>query len=184
VRIFLNGRKYFGSNYLCYCCRFVLPGKINFKFKDWEKISFVFLVIMFVGICWSLWQYFKNINDINAAHLKAHTIETPLGNDHVQFSLLVVIAVFTGVFLLMETGKSFKKVHKALLLILAISQLVYLHVLAVRTGLICFYVCGFISLIWLVSQHKRKSYLLIFFFLLPITFYFILPTFRNKIHYL
>ena len=95
-----------------------------------------------------------------------------------------VIAVFTGVFLLMETGKSFKKAHKALLLILAISQLVYLHVLAVRTGLICFYVGVFISLIWLVSQHKRKSYLLIFFFLLPITFYFILPTFRNKIHYL
>jgi len=119
---------------------------------------------MFVGICWSLWQYFQNINDINAAYLKAYTIETPLGNDHVQFSLLVVIAVFTGVFLLMETGKSFKKVHKALLLILAISQLVYLHVLAVRTGLICFYVGVFISLIWLVSQHKRKSYLLIFFF--------------------
>ena len=159
-------------------------GEINFKCKDWEKISLVFLGIMFAGICWSLWQYFQNINDINAAYLKAYTIETPLGNDHVRFSLLVVIGVSTSVFLLMEKGKSLKKVHKARLLILAISQLVYLHVLAVRTGLICFYVGVFIFLIWLVSQHKRKSYLLIFIFLLPITFYFILPTFRNKIHYL
>ena len=32
-------------------------GGMNFKCKDWEKISFVFLLLMFGGICRSLWQY-------------------------------------------------------------------------------------------------------------------------------
>jgi len=160
-------------------------GGINFKFKDWEKISFVFLLLVFGGICRSLWQYAQNINDINAAYLKAYTIETPLGNDHVRFSLLVVIAIFTIVFLLAESGTNFKKITRNLLFTLAIINIIYLHVLAVRTGLICFYLGVFIFLIWLLAQHKRKNFLLlILIFSLPLTCYFIFPTFKNKIHYL
>jgi len=164
---------------------FCFAGEINFKFKDWEKISFVFLLLMVGGICRSLWQYAQNINDINAAYLKAYTIETPLGNDHVRFSLLVVIAIFTIIFLLAENGKNFKMITRNLLFALAIINIIYLHVLAVRTGLICFYLGAFIFLIWMMSQHIRKTFfLLILVFLLPIASYFIFPTFKNKIHYL
>jgi O-antigen ligase len=160
-------------------------GGISFKFKDWEKISFVFLLLTFGGICRSLWQYAQNINDKNAAYLKAYTIETPLDNDHVRFSLLVVIAILTIVFLLAESGKNFKKITRNLLVTLAIINVIYLHVLAVRTGLICFYLGVFIFLIWLLSQHKRKNFfLLVFLFFLPLTCYFIFPTFKNRIHYL
>src|SRR4029078_13717642 len=105
----------------------------------------------------SLWQYAQNINDINAAYLKAYTIETPLGNDHVRFSLLVVIAIFTIIFLLAENGKNFKKITKNLLFTLAIINIIYLHVLAVRTGVICFYLWAFISLICLVVLYTRKD---------------------------
>src|SRR6185295_16759040 len=83
-------------------------GGINFNAADWKKISIVFLVLMFAGICWSSWQYLQHINDINASYLKASTIETPLGNDHVRFSLLVVVALLTIVLLLSKNGKSFK----------------------------------------------------------------------------
>jgi len=159
-------------------------GDINLKFKDWEKISFVFLLLMFAGISQSLWQYAQNINGINAAYLKAYIIETPLGNDHVRFSLLVVIAIFTIVFLLTERRKNFKKITRALLITLAIINIVYLHLLAVRTGLFCFYLGAFIFLVWLLSQHKRKNFFLLFLiFFLPVTCYFIFPTFKNKIHY-
>lgn len=159
-------------------------GGTHFKVKDWEKISFVFLLLMLAGICQSLWQYAQNINDINAAYLKAYIFETPLGNDHVRFSLLVVIAIFTIVFLLTERGKNFKKITRALLITLAIINILYLHLLAVRTGLFCFYLGVFIFLVWLLSQHKRKNFFLLFLiFSLPVTCYFIFPTFKNKIHY-
>jgi hypothetical protein len=65
--------------------------------------------------------------------------------------------------------------------------IIYLHVLAVRTGLLCFYagVIGFI--IWLTwnRQNKIKYFLLIFLLLLlPVISWFIFPTFKNRISYL
>src|SRR4030095_446272 len=85
-------------------------GQMSFEFKDWERVSYIFLVLVFGGIGISLWGYLQNVKGINEAYLKAYTLETPLGNDHVRFSLLVVIAIFTAVFLLAKHWKEdFKK---------------------------------------------------------------------------
>jgi hypothetical protein len=160
-------------------------GEINLKFKDWQRIAFAFLLLVFVGICQSSWQYAQNINETHAAYLQAYTLGTPLGNDHVRFSLLVVIAILTIGFLLTENGKNFKRPLAILLLVLAVINMIYLHVLAVRTGLVCLYLGVFIFFSWLLFQRKRKkSFLLIVIFLLPLGSYFIFPTFRNKIRYL
>ncbi|HEV8505229.1 MAG TPA: O-antigen ligase family protein [Chitinophagaceae bacterium] len=166
----------------------VLPvcfaGEINFESKDWRNISYIFLVLILAGICGSLLQYAQNMNAIHAAYLKAYTIETPLGNDHVRFSLLVVIAILTIVLLLVSEGKNYKKITRGLLVTLAVVDVIYMHVLAVRTGLVCFYLGAFVFLVWLLSQHKRKNLVFpILIFFLPLAAYFILPTFRNKIHY-
>ena len=112
-------------------------------------------------------------------------METPVGNDHVRFSLLVVIAIFTIVFLLVKSGDNFKKITKAILFILAVIHIAYLHMLAVRTGLICFYLGIFMFLAWLLSHHRRKNFFLIALCLfLPVAAYFVFPTFKNKISYL
>lgn len=160
-------------------------GENNFSFKDWQRIAFVFLALVFGGICQSLWHYAQNVHAIHAAYLKAYTIETPLGNDHVRFSLLVVIAILTIVLLWTLSGKKLKKIIRILLLILVAIDILYLHVLAVRTGLICFYLGAFIFLIWLLTRQKRINFFLIILLLLvPVASYFIFPTFKNKIHYL
>jgi len=160
-------------------------GEIHFKSKDWENVCYIFLVLTFGGICRSLWQYAQNMNSINAAYLKAYTIETPLGNDHVRFSLLVVIATLAIVFLLAKSVKKYKRTTASLLLILAVTNLVYLHVLAVRTGLVGFYLGIFVFVIWRLYRHKTKNlFLIVLIFLLPVVAYFIFPTFRNKIRYL
>ena len=160
-------------------------GEINFKFKDWKNISFIFLVLMLGGICTSLWQYFQNINSVHAAYLKAYTIGTPLGNDHVRFSLLVVIALLTVGFVLAKNRQNLAKPSKGLLLLFALVSFIYLHVLAVRTGLVCFYLGIFVLLLWMLSRTKRQNlFFLLLIFLLPAAAYFIFPTFRNKISYL
>ena len=160
-------------------------GESNVLLKDWRRIAFVFLLFVFGGVCWSLWQYAQDLDVINAAYLKAYTIETPLGNDHVRFSLLVVITIFTIVFLITESEGNFKRLTLILLFIVAAINVIYLHVLAVRTGLICFYIGTFGFLFWLLPRSKNiKYFLLILIFLLPVAAYFIFPTFRNKIHYL
>jgi O-antigen ligase len=162
-------------------------GLNNFKFKDWERISFAFLIIITGGICWSLWIYFENIDSVHAGYLRAHTIETPLGNDHVRFSLLVAIAILTAVFLLRKNTRNFTKTIFVLLLIITAVQVIYLHVLAVRTGLVCFYVAVFAFFGWFLWNRRHKiKYALLFVLMLslPVLSYFIFPTFKNRISYL
>ncbi len=159
----------------------------NFRYADWKKISFSFLVVVSAGVCWSLWQYFQNINTINANYLRAYTIETPLGNDHVRFSLLVTIGILNAVFLLFKDRKKQGKVITGLLVFTILFFISYLHVLAVRTGLVCFYIGMLVFIIWLLrNQRNKKRYVWILglLFLLPVVSYFVVPTFQNRVKYL
>ena len=159
----------------------------NIEFKNWERIAFAFLILVFGGMCLSLWGYLQNREAIHTSYLTAHTIDTPLGNDHVRFSLLVAIAIVASVFLFIKKRKDSKKIILIFLVIVTINNIIYLHVLAVRTGLICFYISLFAFFISLLknSQHKIKYLLLLILVLiLPLISYFIFPTFKNRISYL
>ncbi|MFI5187002.1 MAG: O-antigen ligase family protein [Chitinophagales bacterium] len=159
----------------------------SFNFKDWERIAFSFLILMAIGTGWSLWHYFQNPDLIHAAYLRAGTIETPLENDHVRFSLLVAIAILTAIFLLTQKKGNYKKTILILLLVMTLVFILYLHVLAVRTGLFCFYMGVFvflISLLWRKKNKMRYSLLLGLMLLFPVISYFILPTFKNRVSYL
>ena len=161
-------------------------GLDNFKFKDWKKISFVFLALITGSICWSLWQYFRDRESIHVSYLRAHTIETPVGNDHVRFSLLVALAIVTAFFLLIGKKNNFRK-KTAFLSFVTIFFVIYLHVLAVRTGLICFYIALFTFIVWSFWNRKHRiRYVLLFvlMLLLPVISYFVFPTFKNRVSYL
>lgn len=153
--------------------------------KDWEKIALAFLIVVMTGVGWSMWQYFHDVNAIHAAYLKAQTIRTPLDNDHVRFSLLCSIAIVTAVFLLIRQNK---KIGVVVALYLAsFVFIIYLHILAVRTGLICFYLGSVIFIIWSISHFKNKarhSWLFILIALFPLASWFAFPTFKNRISYL
>jgi hypothetical protein len=169
---------------------FLLPicfaGNQNVNAKNWRTIAFSFLALVFAGICQSLWKYFQNLSLVHADYLRAHTIETPAGNDHVRFSLLVAIAVLTSVFLLIRNRKIYNKITLAFLVISSLIFIAYLHVLAVRTGLLCFYLGSFVLIAYLAWRRENKKYLLMLpiFLVLPIVAYYISPTFKNRMLYL
>jgi len=158
----------------------------TFGYQDWRRVALIFLTIAFAGTGWSLWQYFQDVDSVQVAYLKAHTIETPLGNDHVRFSLLISIAAFTSTFLLV-TGKRQLQARMAIpLMVITFALVVYLHILAVRTGLICFYV-GLVTFIFHLLRKKNKlryAWLLLLFILFPVVSWFVFPTFKNRFHYL
>jgi O-antigen ligase len=170
---------------------FLLPlcvaGLDDFKKEDWQKIGFTFLSLVLLGAGWSLWQYLQNVQLVQEAYLRAQTIQTPMGNDHVRFSLMVSIAILTAVFLAVQN--QVKKAKGVLIgLWLAVLLLViYLHVLAARTGLICFYVSAFITVSWLVAKAKnswRYAWVFVLIIAIPFVSWFAFPTFRNRISYI
>jgi hypothetical protein len=160
-------------------------GMNDLSFRDWKRIALCFLLLAFVAVCWSLWQYFRDTSSIHAAYLKAQTINTPLENDHVRFSLLITIAIFTALFLLIKEWKTYKRGFIFLLIATGMIFILYLHVLAVRTGLICFYLGLFIFFVWLLFKERNVKFVLLFglILLLPVAAYFIFPTFKNRIKY-
>lgn len=151
--------------------------------KQWKIIAYVFLGMIFLGCCWSLWQYLGNIHTINKGYLKAKIFDTPLENDHVRYSLLVCIAVICA-FVLM-----FKKpgtVQKIILTIAALFFIVYLHILSARTGLLNLYIfLGMLVfyLLWSVKKTKLTILFTILVLLMPVAAWFFLPTFENRVRY-
>jgi hypothetical protein len=162
-------------------------GLNNFECNDWEKIAWAFLIIIIAGICYSMWQYIQDTSAVHAGYLRSHTIKTPVGNDHVRFSLLVTIGIQTIFFLLVNKGKRFSKATRFFLWTVIGGFVIYLHILAVRTGLLCFYAGVLIFLICLLWKRKNKlrtAFLIIILFTLPLIAYFVFPTFKNRVSYL
>lgn len=145
------------------------------------------MTLVLIGAGWSLWQYSQDVQLVQAAYLKAQTIQTPLGNDHVRFSLLVSVAILTAIFLSVRTEQKLRRGVAAGLWLAALLLVIYLHVLAVRTGLVCFYVGAFIAIVWFVVQLKnswRYAWVLVLIVSIPFASWFAFPTFKNRISYL
>jgi O-antigen ligase len=109
-----------------------------------------------------------------------------VGNDHVRFSLLVTVAVLYSLLqLTIRPGAS--SVFRILYVALAVFFGIYLHVLAVRTGLVCLY-SGLIVLliVWLIRKREKIKFIILLLGMVavPIIAYFVLPTFRNRVSYM
>lgn len=68
--------------------------RINFSTKRWVMIAYFFTGCLCLATIWCLIKYMSDPVAVNESYLRAKTMITPLGNDHVRFSLLVSIAIF------------------------------------------------------------------------------------------
>ena len=168
----------------------VLPlafaGAVNLPVKKWEWLAYIFILIITAGTAWSFFHYTKDIQTVNDGYLKAKTLLTPLHNDRIRFSWLVAVAILTACWLLYQKIKSGRLIVITLTVI-ATWLVIYLHILAVRTGLFSFYLAMIIAAIWLVIKKLKRQYgllLLFLVFLLPLFAYFFIPTFQNRVKYI
>lgn len=153
---------------------------VTFSSTQWKYLAWIFLLIVSAGCCWSLSQYSLEIQE---AYLKAKTLPTPMDNDHIRFSWLVVVAVIMGAFCC--SIEENKKVRALLLVVLAF-LITYLHILAAKTGLVCLYGACFLFVCYLiVIQKKWKTGIGIVAVILAmaVVCYQAMPTLRNRIQY-
>jgi hypothetical protein len=149
---------------------------------QWKKVFRFFIVLTAAGCCWSLWQYGINVASINESYLRAKSIPTPFSNDHVRFSWVVAVLAAGCLYV-----GWYWKTNRGFTVGLGIFFVTYLHVLAARTGLFCFYffvVCWGIYLL-LTSKKKGLALLLIAaLIVLPIIAWLVIPTFKNRVSYI
>ncbi len=157
-----------------------------FKFsrKQWHRLAFVFLILVTAGTIWSMLQYIRDPEAAHEGYLHARSILTPLLNDHVRFSWIVALAFLVSCWVLKPFWN--RRMLAIGIIINACWLIVYLHILAARTGLVAIYIVLFSIAAWALYKQKKKISALIPLVLiiaLPVVAYVLFPTFRNKVRY-
>lgn len=168
---------------------FLLPlafaGPIEFSMKQWEWLALALIFLVAGATVWSMFHYLQNAETVNEGYLRAKTLVTPLKNDHVRFSWLVSVAVLLSGWLALSKQK--ERGWQFWLLIAVTGWLIiFLHLLAARTGLISFYIllAGFFC--WAIIKKWNPKYsiaLLLLIVALPVIAYQSLPSFQNRVKY-
>ena len=156
---------------------------IPFSKERWTHLAWAFILIISMGCCWSLLQYALNYTNIQLSYLQAKVMATPSDNDHIRFSWMVVIAISFTIRCLQEESN---KIKQFILSALLISLVLYLHILASKTGLVCLYTGVFMYLldfIFLKKKYKTAVSLLLLISLAAFLSYNTIPTLRNRIQY-
>lgn len=148
-----------------------------------KRMVCLVLMVAVAGSLWSTFAYLTNANEINEAYLKAKVMPTPLNNDHIRFSWFVVLAIL--LFIPMFTKNTSRWLSKAGLAAI-VWLVIYLHLLAAKTGLLCLYACLIIFVLyWVYTTKKLMQALLMIglLVLLPVLAYVSLPSLRNRVQY-
>jgi O-antigen ligase len=143
----------------------------------------LFIVLVTGGTVYSMSIYFLYSNEILAGYDQARTIPTLLNNDHIRFSICVIIA---GMLLFVQHRQLTSRFLKFINIITGLWLFIFLHILMCKTGLLMAYLA---TGIFLVSHFykKRKPIviaLLILLAVIPWVGYQTLPTFKKRVDYM
>jgi O-antigen ligase len=158
--------------------------------RQWDWLGYIFIGLITAGSCWSMFHYLSDAAVINESYLWAKSIVTPLENDHVRFSWLVSVCILLAGWLCFKNRKESKLVFYFLGAV-TIWLVIFLHVLAVRTGLFSFYIIAAGIALWLIFKKLNPiaigwQYgltLIILLMALPLIAYKTVPTFHNRVQY-
>lgn len=145
-------------------------------------MGFVLLVgVVSLGV---LGNYLMNFDDLNAAIGKGQAITTPI--DHTEYSIFVAFAAIVSMFVFLEKKKVVSIGTKSTQLLISIFLILFLHILAVRSGLAVLYITAFlVGLYYCVKEKKYKILggLVISMFLFPLIAINTIPSLKKKLSY-
>jgi len=158
---------------------FTLGVLVNISRETYNKLLYVFVGLVVISTGWSYIFYFLTEN-IALTYLQAKVLPVPMYDDHVRFSWLVVV-----VFMLLidRILKVTEKRERLILLSLLAYLVVYLHVLAAKTGVLGLYIVMAIFL-WKWVSGKRRFLGLMLMLLVPVVSWFLLPSFQSRLRFI
>ncbi|MFC5272009.1 O-antigen ligase family protein [Adhaeribacter terreus] len=156
----------------------VLPAISRPKLK---QLFYLFVICVFLGSVYSMGYYLNNFEAVNEQYTHSEVMKTP--TNHVRYSLMVAFAILVGFRLWLKGFFVFGKWERKLLLFITVWLFIFLHILAVRSGLVVFYAAAGLGLAF--DFFFRKQYLRSFFagvglIMALLAAFYTLPTFYNK----
>lgn len=148
------------------------------------KLLYAFFIWILLASLHSTALYLSDYHAINNLYEKGQVLPTPV--QHIRFSLMVAFCVSIGAYLLRERFVWKYRWERRLIQIGTIFLIVYLHILAVRSGLLALYAMMLYYAALLVWE--RKQYLLAGALAATMAVagwlaYQYVPSFQNRINY-
>ncbi len=151
--------------------------------KRIQKKHLIVILQLFIIVTWGssfyvLYKYLA-INH-NVQYWRGDVMETPFS--HIRYSLIICISVFTALYVFMNTRTAFRYAS----LVLGLWLLVFLHILAVRSGLVAFYLSTIaLSLFYTIKNKKwlEGVALATAILIVPMLTYTFFPTLQQKFDY-
>lgn len=161
----------------------VLKGTINKRIFS-LLLNFFFYSIVVTTIVIT-WHYTTDFEEIINAYKQGRVIDTPFS--HIRYSLMVSFAIFTGYYLFTRRLFIRYQWERWLILLCSFYLIFFIHLLAVRSGLVAFYACVLyliFNFIFVGRRLKSAMLLAALVMLLPIAAYLFLPSIRAKANYM
>ncbi len=174
-------------------------GNPIFSKKQCEWLAYIFIGLVTGSSIWSMSHYLGNMPAVHEEYLRAKTLLSPFNIGRVRFGWMISISILLCTWLGFQKRKTNIKLA-CILIAIAAWLILFLHIIAARTGLLSFYAMVFISGSWLIVRYAFKRtgpgnklswrpgtylalFMLIVLFSLPIAAYKLLPTFHNRVSY-
>ena len=150
--------------------------------KYFDQLCLLFFGIAIVSTIPVLVQ-FVDLDSMVALIKKGQSLKTPV--DHIKYSIYLAFSIVIAMLFLIEKRFT-NKYGKLFLLFGGIYLFVFLHLLAVRSGLAIFYLVGFILLLrYAIILRKPILYLLVVLLAItPFLAYKTIPTLKKKVEYM
>lgn len=152
------------------------------KAKHYQTLTLGLNTLAVIACIYSLSFYFRDSENIVSGYSYSKVLRTPAYKDHIRFSIFIAWVIIWGAYMAPKLkNKALSITSITCLLFLAI----YLHILAVRSGLLMLYSFAFIYIVFLFLQKKfLQSLIIILSSILVVgTLYKTTPSFQSKIHY-
>jgi O-antigen ligase len=154
-----------------------------FSLKQLKIFTFCTALLLAVGCCYSYSFLWRDPQGVINGYFTSKVMPTPAYGDHICYSIFVA---WFGVWCCYMLPYFTSRVTKFLIILALIFFIVYLHILAVKSGLLIFYIALIMLAIYLALKKKRKASISILAGLVLVVFgaYKTLPSFQHKAGYL
>lgn len=157
----------------------------NMTHKTFQWLLYFFMWLIVASSIAVLVNYIEHYDVVNGMYSAGQTMETP--HSHVRFSLMVCFSVFIGWYLYQGDFQPLFRGEKYLTLLATVLLIVFLHVMAVRSGLLAFYLCAVFLLlrsVFLLRKWRQGFFALLLLMMLPVIAYNFFPSVKTKFQYM
>lgn len=126
--------------------RFIKPKALHFLY--------FFVITSFVSVCACLIEYAINFETVNLLYNQGITMSTPI--IHIRYAFFLSVAVLFVLELLRRKYVFKYAWERYLQFFMLLLFSVFVHMLAVRTGIVCFYVVVMVYALWWMMNAKNK----------------------------